>query len=152
MEESTLFFEMQPRDVVRYQKIKYTQFQNYISFKLIEENHILFCSKWLIILNKRIYNIQISKIVQYDLKNIICISKQLRKINYGSKFGQNWTKNQPDIQTSNRKLLNKIYWRNFIQNFQEERESRKIRNLKLILVKCLNIRIFSNCFYSRIQN
>ena len=37
MEESTLFFEMQLRNVVEYQKIKYTQFQDYISFKLIEE-------------------------------------------------------------------------------------------------------------------
>ena len=130
MEESTLFFEMQLRNAAVYQKTKYTQFlklhflqtkrnikkyngvskkikytqvQDYISFKLIEEKSYSVMNCKIEQQNRTaIKDIQypnIKKYIQYDLKSINII------LNYF------------DIQTSNRKLLNKIYWRNFIQNF-----------------------------------
>ena len=86
-----------------YQKIKYTQFQGYISFKLIEEKSYSVMNCKIEQQNRTaIKDIQypnIKKYIQYDLKSINII------LNYF------------DIQISNRKLLNKIYWRNFIQNF-----------------------------------
>ena len=79
-----------------YQKIKYTQFQDYISFKLIEE-------KSYSVMNCKIeqQNRTAIKDIQYPnikkcsiwLKEHNLYIKIVTKINYESKFGQNWTKN-----------------------------------------------------------
>ena len=94
MEESTLFFEMQLRNVVVYQKTKYTQILKLYFFQTHRRKSysVMSCNRG--------YTIsKYQKYIQYDLKSI------------------NFNLNYFDIQISDRKLLNKIYWRNFIQNF-----------------------------------
>ena len=107
MEESTLFFEMQLRNVVVYQKIKYTQilklyfFQTYRNIKKYNSE-----SEDIPYPNIFRYKETYLFMTEYDLKNLI-FNIKIVQISDGNLFFH--------------EKLNKM---RFYSNFQEERESR----------------------------